>query len=196
MNDTDNNMAPLEEIESTDMNAVAYDDEAIVWEGRPSQWLNFGTFIWWSILLIVAGFFAILWRGGLNEGYGTLVDDVIYGNCIAVMSLAIISILYAYLSIYYEHTVITRNKIKEAKGITSIFRQELFCEISDIRDLKSPPAGLLGLFGLSTLIIETNDDDQPIIEIRAIRDREELIEKLQPIWRKLKMERKGYFSDR
>jgi hypothetical protein len=55
-----------------------------------------------------------------------------------------------------ERTTITRNKIKEAKGISSIFRQELFCEISDINDVKSPPAGLMGLLGLSTLVIETN----------------------------------------
>ena len=89
----------------------------------------------------------------------------------------------------------TRNKIKEAKGITSIFRQELFCEISDIKDINSPPAGLLGLVGLSTLVIETNDD-QPIIKIRAIKNRDQLIEKLLPIWRKLKIERKGYFGDR
>ena len=102
--------------------------------------------------------------------------------------------LTTYLTVKYEHTVITKNKIKEAKGITRIFRQELFCEISDIKDIKSPPAGLLGLVGLSTLLIETNDDDQPLIKIRAIINRDQLISVCLPVWRKLKLERKGYFG--
>ena len=136
-----------------------------------------------------------LWDAGLNDGYSALINEAVYWVCYGLMGLSIISVLYAYLSVHYEHTVITRNKIKEAKGITSIFRQELFCEISDIKDINSPPAGLLGLVGLSTLVIETNDD-QPIIKIRAIKNRDQLIEKLLPIWRKLKIERKGYFGDR
>ena len=82
----------------------------------------------------------------------------------------------------FERTVITNNKIKESKGITKLFQVDRFAEISDIRDLNSPAAGLLSLWGLSTLIIETNDEDQPIIKIRAIRDRDELIAKLLPIW--------------
>jgi hypothetical protein len=101
----------------------------------------------------------------------------------------------SYLTVKCERTVITRNKIKEAKGITSIFRQELFCEMSEVSNIKSPPAGLMGLFGLSTLVLETKDADQPIIRIRAIRNRDELVQKILPIWRKLKMDRKGYFGD-
>jgi hypothetical protein len=54
----------------------------------------------------------------------------------------------------------------------------------------------MGLFGLSTLVIETNDEDQPIIRIRAIRNRDDLVQKILPVWRKMKMDRKGYFGDR
>lgn len=195
MNDNDTAQL-MEEVDTQEKPSVSYDDETIIWEGRPSQWVNFGTFLWWGIFLIGSGVFLLLWGAGLNEGYNASIDKAVYWVCYGLVALSLLSMLYAYLSVRYEHTVITRNKIKEAKGITSIFRQELFCEISDIKDVNSPPAGLLGLVGLSTLVIETNDDDQPIIRIRAIRNRDQLIEKLLPIWRKLKIERKGYFGDR
>lgn len=195
MNDNDTAQL-IDEVDTEEKSSVAYDDETVIWEGRPSQWINLGTFIWWGIFLIGSGVFMLLWGAGLNEDYSQLVDQLVYWVCYGLITLSVLSTLYAFLSVHYEHTVITRNKIKEAKGITSIFRQELFCEISDINDVKSPPAGLLGLVGLSTLIIETNDDDQPIIKIRAIRNRDHLIKTLLPIWRKLKIDRKGYFGDR
>lgn len=195
MNDNDTAQL-IEEVDTEEQSSVAYDDETVIWEGRPSQWVNLGTFLWWGIFLIGSGVFMLLWGAGLNEDYSQLVDQLVYWVCSGLITLSVLSTLYAFLSVHYEHTVITRNKIKEAKGITSIFRQELFCEISDINDVKSPPAGLLGLVGLSTLVIETNDDDQPIIKIRAIRNRDLLIKTLLPIWRKLKIDRKGYFGDR
>lgn len=185
------------EVEVTEDATVSYDDETVVWEGRPSQWINFGTFLWWALFLIGTGGLLLLWNSSsMQHEYNAATGELVLWGSVILMSLSVLNILYAYLSVHYEHTVITRNKIKEAKGITSIFRQELFCEISDITDIKSPPAGLLGILGLSNLVIETNDDDQPTIRIRAIRNRDDLVNTLHPIWRKLKVERKGYFGDR
>ncbi|WP_444928333.1 hypothetical protein ACJJI4_23770 (plasmid) [Microbulbifer sp. TRSA002] len=186
----------IEEVNTDNQSSVSYNDETVIWEGRPSQWVNIGSFLWWGAFLIASTVLLVFWQSGLNEGYSQVITEAVYWACYGLVGLSIFSLVYAYLSVRYEHTVITRNKIKEAKGITSIFRQELFCEISDIKDIHSPPAGLLGLVGLSTLVIETNDDDQPIIKIRAIKNRNQLIEMLLPIWRKLKIERKGYFGDR
>ena len=184
----------FEEIEADASSNLSYDDETTIWEGRPSQWVNFGSFIWWLIILTVAVAFLIVWNADLHEEYDPLVGTAVNYACMFLGVISILSMMHSFLSVYYEHTVVTHNKIKEAKGITRIFRQELYCEISDITDVKSPPAGILGIFGLSTLIIETKDDDQPIIRIRAIRDREHLIGQLLPIWRKLKHDRKGYFG--
>lgn len=176
--------------------AVAYDDESVIWSGKPSQWVNFGTFLWWGIFSIVALVFLFVWSGSLGKSYSPFIQDVVSYSCKAIVALSVSSIVYAYLSIFYQKIEITQNKIKETKGITRIFQQDLFAEISDITDIKSPAAGLLGIVGLSNLIIETNDSDQPIIRVRAIpvSEREKLISVLQPIWRQLKIERKGYFG--
>jgi len=191
MNDED-----LDQTENLELLNGSYNDESIVWEGRPSQWVNMGTFLWWSIFLIGSIVLMSFWNSGFGEGYHESITTAVswVGNGLIIVS--ILSMLFAYLSVRYEHTVITRNKIKESKGITSIFRTDKYCEISDIRDIKSPPAGVMGLLGLSTLAIETNDDDQALIKIRGISNREDLIQLILPIWRKLKVDRKGYFGDR
>jgi hypothetical protein len=176
--------------------SLAYDDETVLWEGRPSQWVNLGTFIFWSFVAIISLMFISVWKGVMNAGYSDLINTIVLGASWMVVVISMLSIAIPYLSTMFERTVITNNKIKESKGITKLFQVDRFAEISDIRDLNSPAAGLLSLWGLSTLIIETNDEDQPIIKIRAIRDRDELIAKLLPIWRELKIERKGYFGDR
>jgi len=191
MNDVD-----LDQLENNENTDVSYKDETIVWEGRPSQWVNLGTFIWWMMFLVGAITAMSFWNAGFGEDYPEGISSAVswVGNGLIFVSL--VSMLLAYLTVHYEHTVITRNKIKESKGITSIFRQDLYCEISDIKDIKSPPAGVMGVLGLSTLVIETNDDDQALIKIRGITHREDLIQLILPIWRKLKVDRKGYFGDR
>lgn len=191
MNDTD-----LDQSENNENTDVSYKDETIVWEGRPSQWVNLGTYVWWMMFLIGAITAMSFWNAGFGENYPDGIRSAISWVGKGLIFLSIISMLLAYLTVHYEHTVITRNKIKESKGITSIFRQDLYCEISDIKDIKSPPAGIMGILGLSTLVIETNDDDQALIKIRGIKHREDLIQLILPIWRKLKVDRKGYFGDR
>ena len=174
---------------------VSYDNEEVVWEGSPSQIVNLGGFIFWGLVFAAAGVGLVLWNAGLKEQYTPLIDQVVRYSIYGLLIVGVLNVLMSYLTVKCERAVITRNKIKEAKGITSIFRQELFCEMSEVSDIKSPPAGLMGLFGLSTLVLETKDADQPIIRIRAIRNRDELVQKILPIWRKLKMDRKGYFGD-
>jgi hypothetical protein len=173
----------------------SYDNEEVVWEGSPSQIVNLGSFIFWGLVFAAAGVGLVLWNTGLKAQYTPLIDQVVRYSIYGLLIVGVLNVLMSYLTVKCERTVITRNKIKEAKGITSIFRQELFCEMSEVSDIKSPPAGLMGLFGLSTLVLETKDADQPIIRIRAIRNRDELVQKILPIWRKLKMDRKGYFGD-
>ncbi len=191
MNDAE--IDPMEIVESSN---GEYKDETIVWEGRPSQWVNMGTFLWWSIFLVGAITLIVFWEAGFGQDYPVAVSTAVSWVSNGLIVISILSMVLSYLTVHYEHTVITRNKIKESKGITSIFRTDKYCEISDIRDIKSPPAGIMGLLGLSTLVIETNDDDQALIKIRGIKNREDLIKLILPIWRKLKVDRKGYFGDR
>ncbi|WP_269620895.1 hypothetical protein [Zhongshania sp. BJYM1] len=175
--------------------SAEYTDETILWEGKPSQIVNLPTFLWWGGISIAILIFKSMWDDGMATQYPPIVDLIISWSTTGVQVVAVTSMLYAYLAIRYTHTTITHNKIKEVRGITKIFRQELFCEISDVKDVKSPPAGLLALFGLASIVMETSDNDQPTIKIRAIRNRNLVVEQFLPVWRELKVERRGYFSD-
>lgn len=182
--------------EGSSTQSIKFDDETILWEGGPSQIINFPKFVGCIGTALFSAYCLIQWHNGLYLGYEDLTP-YINTTCQTMMAIPVLLMLFYYLDIRFEHTIITRNKIKEQKGITRIFRQEKYCELSDIRDIESPAPGLLlGICGLSSVIIETNDDDQLFIEIRAIADRDNLIEKLLPLWRKIKLERKGFFADR
>lgn len=174
---------------------IAYNDETVIWQGGPSQLLNSWNFLCCSLAIVFTLYCLWVWHTELYVGYERL-SAIINAVAESVILGCALAILYFYLVIKSERTTITKNKIQEEKGITRLFKEVKFCEISDIRDIKSPPPGLLlGLFKLSNLVIETNDDDQPIIVIRAIRDRSDVVQKLQPLRRELKIERKGYFSN-
>lgn len=174
----------------------SYDDETVIWEGRPSQWINFASFIFWIILSLGSLTFLMVWYAGLSQSYSDSMSLWVVATVSGILVISALSMLIPFLQVHCERTVITKNKITESKGISSLFREEKYCELSDIKDIKSPAAGLLAIVGLANLIIETADEDQPIIKIRAIRNRDALINTLLPIWRELKIERKGYFGDR
>ncbi len=176
--------------------SIPFDDETIIWEGGPSQVVNIWKYLGCLGTIAFSIYCLLQWHTDLYIGYESLTAIV---NTIfqIMIIIPVLLVVYFYLEVKYEHTIISRNKILEQKGITRLFRQERYCELSDISDIESPPPGvLLGIFKLSDVVIETHDDDQPIITIRAIQNRDQLIHNLLPLWRKIKLERKGFFADR
>ena len=196
MIDSDNDLAAEPAGHPQDPDTIAFNDETIIWTGKPSQIVNLWNYFCCLCAIVFACYSLWFWHQELSLGNEHLTPYIV-SFCKAIMIGALLLMLYFYLDIYYEKTTITHNKIHEEKGITRFFRHEKYCEISDIRDIKSPAPGIiLGLFQLATLVIETNDDDQPVILIRAIKDRDQLVAKTLPVWRKLKLDRKGFFADR
>jgi len=172
---------------------VAYDDEEVIWQGRPSQWVNFGEILFWSLIMVVAFTFQHAWQ---HMGYGAryaTYETAFYTVFYIMLIIPPVMMLWAWLSVHYEKTFITRNKITEVKGITRLFAEGRDCEIAKIEDIVMPPAGLLALVGRASLVLITSDKDQPRIIIRAIRDRDAVKHLIYPIWRKLYIERKGFF---
>lgn len=193
MSDSLDIVEDLENQEKEPLN-LAYDDETVVWEGRPSQWVNFSTFVFWTLVGMASFIFMAVWNSQMSQEYSALIGTSVVACLWLVIAMSVLNILIPFLTTHFERTVITRNKIKESKGITRLFQVDRFAEISDIKDIQSPAAGLLAIWNLASIKILTKDEDQPVINIRAIRNRDELINKLLPIWRELKIERKGYFG--
>lgn len=173
---------------------LSFTDETIVWEGTPSQWLNLGKFIWWGSVALLAIIVLVAFYGlGYRQRYADY-QQLITLSSLLMLAIAIGSMYFHVLLLKLQKTSISCNKITESRGFTEIFRKENYCELSDVLDVLLPPAGWLALVGRGDLVITTHDADQPEIRIRAIKGRKKLKEKLIPLIRRLRAERRGYRS--
>ena len=112
-----------------------YEDESVIWSGKPSQVVNLPTYLWWGGISIALLICKSMWDSGYADEYPAIVDTIVGYSVAGVHILSVLSCLYAYLTVKYTHTTITRNKILEVRGITRIFRREMYCEISDVKDV-------------------------------------------------------------
>lgn len=176
-------------VQADDDEYVSYHDETILWKGTPSQWLNIVRYLWWcTIGAVGVGLFVYWFAFGGQEQIPRLQPVVlILATCLVAWAVVMIS--YYWLRLRCYRTIITQNKITIATGMTVLFRSERYCELSDVIDIEAPAPGIMGLVGLGTLVLRTNDPDQPEIEITAIRNRMELRDALMPLVRRLRVER-------
>lgn len=168
---------------------VSYHDESVLWKGTPSQWLNIVRYLWWLMIGGVGTGLLAYWYGfGGEEQIPHLEPVVLIVACILI-GWAAVMVSYYWVRLRCYRTIITQNKITIATGLTSLFRSEKYCELSDVIDIEAPAPGIMGLVGLGTLVLRTNDPDQPEIQIQAIRNRMELRDALMPLIRRLRVER-------
>ncbi len=173
---------------------LSYLDERVIWAGSPSQWLNFGRYLFWGFLLSLAvGLTYLGWR----EQVVLLYPDFafyFYVSSLVGNVVPTLFILYFYLKLKMHRVVITYNKITESIGFTDVFRSEQFCELSDVKDIIAPPAGWMALVRRGDLIFHTMDSDQSVIHIKAMKSRHEVKQKLIPLIRRLRVERRGIYG--
>jgi hypothetical protein len=187
--------APLAVSEEMDDDALlSFTDETLIWEGSPSQWLNLGKYIWWGSVALLAIIVLIAFYGlGYLERYPDY-QQMVTITSLLMLGLSIGMMYFHALLLHLQKTSISCNKITESRGFTEIFRKENYCELSDVIDVLLPPAGWLALVRRGDLVITTHDADQTEIRIRAIKGRKKLKEKLIPLIRRLRAERRGYRS--
>lgn len=173
--------------------SVSYDDQSVLWSGRPSQWVNAKVYFVSALFAGSALWANIRWGEDLAYRFPELSTRALDVAALSVVVLTFLVCAYGYLSVRYEKTTITPNKIREERGITRIFRRISFCELSKVTDIQGPPAGLLGILGLADIVFVTKDTDQASIKLRAIKDRDAVLARFMPAWRRVKVERRGYF---
>ncbi len=171
---------------------LSYTDETVIWSGRPSLWLNFGKVLWWLTVWLLGPILWLSWRFTDYQTKYPQLEYLVNPTAISLMTIPIFFLLHKWFKLKSECITITNNKITQASGFTVFFRSEKYCELSDVTDVEAPAAGLLGFVGRASLILKTSDDDQPIIEIKAIKNRDELRDQLIPLIRRLRVERRGF----
>lgn len=193
----DDLLAPTQNTQSSPSEAtlndqmLSYLDERVIWEGSPSQWLNFGRYCSWGSILalsVLIGYFG--WQYEVLSPYPNYKP---YAYLIVLSGILVPTgfILYFFLKLKMHKVVITYNKITESVGFTDVFRREKFCELSDVKDIIAPPAGWLALVRRGDLQFHTMDSDQSLIHIRAMKGRHRVKQQLIPLIRRLRAERRG-----
>jgi membrane protein YdbS with pleckstrin-like domain len=142
--------------------------EQELWSGHPSQILNFGIYLFWACILIVALVVAV-----------TLVDSrgwslIIFG---IVALLALVQVSVAYLHLHALEYVVTTQRVRIVSGIFSKDIKEI--ELFRVKDTMANQSFFLRLFGLGTIVILSGDERQPRLVLSGVPRAVELREKLR-----------------
>jgi uncharacterized membrane protein YdbT with pleckstrin-like domain len=136
-------------------------NEQTIWEGSSSQVLNFGTYFFGIIFLV------ILVSVGINYhliGY-------------ALTPLVCIYMLWQYLLISQQSYKLTNERLILTRGVLNKVTDEL--ELYRVKDHRLEKPLFLRIFGLGNIILITSDKLNKEVRMIALKDSEKLKESLR-----------------
>ena len=142
----------------------------MLWEGTPSQLINFDAFLFWTLFLITIVFFST-WN---NVGWLDILSRVpqsILNMTVSVLCLIpVFNILISYLQVKNTNYQLTEERLITAKGILNREYNEM--ELYRVKDYQISSPFFLRLFSLGTIVLDTSDKSHPLISINAVKNPE------------------------
>jgi uncharacterized membrane protein YdbT with pleckstrin-like domain len=128
-------------------------EEALVWRGTPSQWTNFGTWIFCVLLAtaVVAAYFIV-----------TPPQPLIFAG----LALPLLWALARWIGTRCHRYEITSERVKITTGLLSRHTSEL--ELYRVRDYVVVEPFWLRLVGCGNIVLQTSDRTTPQITLRAV----------------------------
>lgn len=155
-------------------------EETVEWKGSPSQWLNCGVFAICVLVVAGIGFLAVsydwtwLWFG---------------------VPIPLLWALWAYLTVRCRVFELTTQRLRKYEGVLNQTIDEL--ELYRVKDFTIKRPFIQRLVGLSTVELLTSDRTHPEVRIPAIRQSNDLRERLRrqvEFWRDKKRVREVDFD--
>lgn len=126
--------------------------ETVIWQGSPSQWTNFGSYVF--ALLLAAGVMVVYFLTAV-------------GPLVLLGLLPPVLLIFArWLSTRSQRYEVTTERIRVTTGILSRRTTEL--ELYRVRDYTVVEPFWLRLIGRGNLIVETSDRTNPQMVLRAV----------------------------
>lgn len=152
--------------------------EKILYNGGPSQVINFNTYLLSGFIFFVACFLPGFWHGYFSKD----PDFAPYGDIYlliskAVFVLPIIVSIYAWLNIRTNSYILTNQKLQIEYGVFSKTTDIL--ELFRIVDVTLVEPFSLRMMGCANIIMNTNDKSTPIIILEAVKDAKPLLETIR-----------------
>ncbi|ACB75298.1 PH domain-containing protein [Opitutus terrae] len=128
------------------------EEETVIWQGSPSQWTNFGAYVFWLVVTaaIVAAYFF--------TAAGPLV--------LLALAVPVLALFIRWLQTRYHVYEITTQRIRTRAGILSRHTTEL--ELYRVRDYALVEPFWLRLVGRGHLVLETADRSNEQVVLRAV----------------------------
>ncbi|MGA0845223.1 MAG: PH domain-containing protein [Luteolibacter sp.] len=137
------------------------EEESVLWEGRSSQWLNFGQYTWMfflgAVILVIAA----------------NTEPWVY----AALLLPIGRALWRYLVVRTHSYRITSQRIRVTWGVINQHVDEI--ELYRVKDSLLMRPWWMRLFGLSSIQLETSDRSMPQLLMPALENGDEIREILR-----------------
>jgi uncharacterized membrane protein YdbT with pleckstrin-like domain len=143
-------------VASTLMSIPAEPAESLIWRGSPSQWTNFGTYLF--CLLLTAAIIAGAWYAPAEDRRWVLL-------ALIVPVLWAVARWVRTRRYVYE---VTTERVKITTGVLSRRTSEL--ELYRVRDYSVVEPFLLRLLGAGHVVLVTADRTTPELELRAVPD--------------------------
>jgi uncharacterized membrane protein YdbT with pleckstrin-like domain len=128
-------------------------EETLIWRGTPSQWTNFGIYL-----------FCLLLGAGIVAAYVFLPER--QPLVLAGLALPLLWMLGRWLATRFHVYEITSERIKITRGILSRHTSEL--ELYRVRDYSLVEPFWLRLVGRGNIILATSDRTNPHVALHAV----------------------------
>jgi uncharacterized membrane protein YdbT with pleckstrin-like domain len=151
------------------------DGERTMWEGRPSQWLNFKYFFLGAILIAGALFLGTQRVEAKLPGYG-------------FSGLVLLFVIWKWLVIRTTQLVLTNQRLSVRQGVLSRRRHDL--ELYRVKDTALDEPLLLRLVSLGNIEILSSDRSHPSFVVRGVRDAEPLRQMLRSTVERLRSDKR------
>ncbi|NMC71632.1 MAG: PH domain-containing protein [Myxococcales bacterium] len=142
-------------------------EEKPVWEGSPSHWTRFGTYLFWSLVLAalaVAGGWLRLGRCAFLGSWGPPIGL----GVLALLVVPLFVVLRAFLVTRTTRYKLTTQRILSSAGVFSRRTDNL--ELYRVDDLNVVQPFFLRLAGLANLVVITSDKTTPTLTLAGLRD--------------------------
>jgi uncharacterized membrane protein YdbT with pleckstrin-like domain len=145
------------------------DEETTIWEGNPSQLLNFGIFLLCGLIAGALLGVALVFWNKLTPPFPLVLAGI-----------ALVPVVYAlaqWLKTKCTRYQLTSERLRLRTGVLSRKTDEI--ELYRVKDYVLIEPFWLRLFGLGNIALTTNDDANPQVTLRAVPEGDNLRDQLR-----------------
>jgi uncharacterized membrane protein YdbT with pleckstrin-like domain len=160
-------------------------EEKLVYEGGPSQVINYNFFIGMGFLFLLSLLTPLVWgaAGGADSEYDSMVMTVAK----LVFFMAPLWSFWKWMVVRCHRYRVTTERLTETIGVFSRHTEEL--ELYRVKDITHSEPLSLRIFGCGNIILETSDKSTPVVVLHAVKNARSILDQLRHNVENMRMKR-------